>query len=114
LQHVATPLVATCAGNAAAILSWLAAHLAAAKTYVAAGDAIVGAAARAKAIAGHLAKILHRDARHLVISAAMDLEAVSALLKPQLATRQHKELVTYLSIGNRRAKLGTKLRTTDV
>jgi hypothetical protein len=114
LQHVAATPVAACAGDATAIFSCLAANLATAKIYLAACDAIVGAAARAKAVAGHLTKILHGDTCHLVVGAAMNLEAISALLKPQLTTRQHKELATYLSICNRRAKLGTKLRDTSI
>ncbi|HBJ35845.1 MAG TPA: hypothetical protein DDZ51_14075 [Planctomycetaceae bacterium] len=107
MHYLTAALVAACAGDAAAVFRWLTTHLATAKVYLAAGDAIVGAGAGAKAVTSHLAKILHCGTCHFVIGAAMNFETVGALFKPQLATRQHKKLVAYLGISNRRPKLRT-------
>lgn len=89
LQHFAALLVAAGAGDAAAIGSVLTLAMAVGHRALAHLHAVHHAAAAAKPVAQHAAKVLQCGARHFVFAAAVHLEAAGAFLEFDLAPRHH-------------------------
>lgn len=95
LQHVAAPLVARGAGDAAPFLGELALDGAPAEEDLATGDAVLGATTGAEPVAGQVAKFLQRRAVGLVLAAAMDLEAALAFFETHGAARHHHHAIAW-------------------
>jgi len=119
LNHRLASLVAGGAADAAAVFGVFALANTDGEVALAAGDSVARAAAAAKTVSQHAAKILQRAAGDFIIAAAMNLASVRSLFELDRAARQHTPIRrlrrterTWLNTRDRTREGSDRRRTT--